>query len=509
MRPFGLLARLRPDKTSNLFALLAAETILIWVFGLKWNLAFSDYGFGDSGANLTIDHLLDLRLRPVHDFGYQYGLLPLLVARAWFGLFGARPISLAVFVLFSKMVVVWSIARIATRYQVGNTALGFVMVALPYVILTVGRNMAHHVEAALLAAAFAEQARERRPTALALATAACFAKPALGYPYGLVLLVFMWIDLARRERLNAREFIRQLMPAVVTGVGLILILGCAFGAGSVISTITPLSGMAAYRAMNLGFFGAGHYFWNPGGTTWRFYAGNPSGVWLIGSAWLLGSAMFSALRLFGFFGRDRAEAGDELILTCTTLHVVFVLLMYGDRDSWQYYTFVWLIGIEITGSCTMPASRYALAVLCFATLLSYRASLPSSIAFIRNSTAGPDTGGLWVSSPERIEWDQARAIAQGHRSVLLSEYNTGGLLLPGFEKPVVGFLLPGIAVRSEVERQVQQVQDALVIVVCLEHGPSYSVLKRFPEIDRALDGTRRVFHGMYFDVYVRAAPVTG
>jgi hypothetical protein len=295
------------------------------------------------------------------------------------------------------------------------------------------------------------------------------------------------------------------MPAVATGVGLILILGYAFGAASVISTITPSTGMAVYRAMNLGFFSAGQSFWNPGGATWRYYAGTPAGIWLIGSAWLVGSAMFSASRLLGLSNLDSAEPCDELILTCAILHVVFVLLMYGDRDSWQYYTFVWLIGIEVTGTRAMPASRYAPAVLCLLTLLSYRASLPASLAFMRNSTAAPDTGGLWISSQERIEWDQARAIAHGRRSVLLSEYNTGGLLLPGFEKPVAAFLLPGIAVSSEVERQVQQVQDASVIVVCLEHGPSYSVLKRFPEIDRALDGTRQVFHGTYFDVYVRNA----
>jgi hypothetical protein len=505
MRAFGFLDRLRLDKTANLFALLTAETILIWLFGLKWNLAFSDYGLGDSGLNLTFQYLWGLGLHPVRDFGYHYGLLSLLIGRVWFGLLGLRPISLTLFVLVAKLVVVCSIARIATRYQVGNAALAFTVAALPYVILTVGRNLAHHVEASLLAAALAEQACERRPTALALATAACFAKPALSYPYGLLLLVFIWIDVVRRDRLNAREFIGQLMPAAVTGVGLLLILSCAFGAGSVISTITPFAGMAAYRAMGFGFFRAGHYFWNPGGTTWRYYAGNPAGVWLIGSAWLVGSAMFSALRLLGLVGRDSAEPCDELILTCAILHLVFVLLMYGDRDSWQYYTFVWLIGIEVTGGRTKPAASYALAVLCFATLLSYRASLPASLSFIWNSTAGPDTGGLWISSKERIEWDQARAIAQGRRSVILNEYGAGGLILPGFQKPVAGELMTGITIRSEVEREVQQLEDASVIVVCLEHGPDYSVLKHFPEIDRALDGTRRVFHGMYLDVYVRDA----
>jgi|SRR5208282_3224327 len=197
-------------KTSHLFAILAAETLLLWIFQLKSSLSFSNYGFGDAGANFTMQYLLGLGLRPGLDFGYIYGLLPLLVGRFWFALFGPTPISLTVLALVCRLVVVWSIARIAARYSVGFPALAFIAVALPYVAgVFAGLNIAHHLEAALLSVALAEHAYGRRQTALALVTASCLTKPSLGYVYGLLLLIFILADLSRRNGLGVAEIARS------------------------------------------------------------------------------------------------------------------------------------------------------------------------------------------------------------------------------------------------------------------------------------------------------------
>jgi hypothetical protein len=501
MRPFGFLARLRLDKTSNLFALLAAETLLLWIVELKSSLTFVDYGFGDGGLNLTVQYLLGLGLRPGSDFGWNYGLLALLVGRFWFALLGATPIAVTVLALTCRLVIVWSIARIAARYSLGLPALAFIAVALPYVAgVLPAMSIAHHLEAALLSIGLAEHASGRRDSALALATTACFARPALGYVYGLLLLLFILADLYLRNRLDAGEIVRSLLPAAVTGLLLISILAQVYGARSVAVTIFPLNGMAAYRACNFGFFAQGRYFWHPPGANWRWYVGNTAGVWLLGSIWLLGNAVFSGWRMFS---TREASTQDEMILTCGLLHVAFVTLMFGPSGSWMYYTLVWLIGIGSTGGRKTSLAAYALTILTFATLLSYRASLPATISFWRNSTYGPDTAGLWASAEERSEWDQAERIAQGRRAALLYERGAGGLLLAGFEKPVALLLMPGCPTSSEVGRQAQQLKDASVIAVWFDYNERYSALNNFPEIRRALDGTRRVYHGMYFDVYVR------
>ena len=491
-------------KTSQLFALFAAETLLLYIFQLKSSLSFSDYGFGDAGENLTLQYLLGLGLRPGLDFGYHYGLLPLLIGRFWFGLFGPTPISLTVMALVCRLVVVWSIARIAIRYSVGIPALGLVVVALPYVAgIFAGLNIAHHLEAALLSVGLAEHAYGRRPTALALATAACLTTPSLGYVYGLLLLIFILADLSQRNHVDAWEIARSILPAAATGLLLFSILALVYGARSVAATVLPLSGMAIYRTLNFGFFAEGRYFWHPPGANWRFDVGNPAGVWLLGSIWLIGNAVFSGRRILS---TSEATLQDEMILTCGLLHAAFVAVMFGNPGSWVYYSQVWLIGIELTGSRKTSLSASVFVILTLSALLSYRASLPNSISFWRNSMSGPDTAGLWALPEERNEWDKARQIAQGRRAVVLSEMGGGGLLLAGFEKPVTRELMPGAPTRSEVAREAQQIKDASVIVVGLQHIESYRVLLHYPELDRALDGTRRVLHGKYFDVYVRGAP---
>ena len=48
MRPTEFRAEFRLSKTSHLFAILAAETLLIWIVQLKSSLSFSDYGLAES-----------------------------------------------------------------------------------------------------------------------------------------------------------------------------------------------------------------------------------------------------------------------------------------------------------------------------------------------------------------------------------------------------------------------------------------------------------------------------
>src|SRR5437588_9120859 len=70
--------------------LLAAEVLALTAFFTP-NERFTRFAFHDSGADLTIASLTARGLRPGVDFGYIYGLLPLLVNRLWYGAFGATP----------------------------------------------------------------------------------------------------------------------------------------------------------------------------------------------------------------------------------------------------------------------------------------------------------------------------------------------------------------------------------------------------------------------------------
>ena len=75
----------------TLTVLFMAESLALALFQLPLNLLFDAFASMDQGANLTVQGLLDRGLTPTVDFGYQYGLIPLLAGRAWFALLGRTP----------------------------------------------------------------------------------------------------------------------------------------------------------------------------------------------------------------------------------------------------------------------------------------------------------------------------------------------------------------------------------------------------------------------------------
>jgi hypothetical protein len=67
------------------------EVLLIEAVGIPFSLNFDMWAFMDAGGNLTAPFLIQQGYRPVIDFGYIYGLLPLLVERLWLDFAGASP----------------------------------------------------------------------------------------------------------------------------------------------------------------------------------------------------------------------------------------------------------------------------------------------------------------------------------------------------------------------------------------------------------------------------------
>jgi hypothetical protein len=75
-------------RRRTLTLLFMAESLALALLQLPQNLSFDGFAILDQGANLKAQQLLDQGLVPTVDFGYVYGLLPLLIGRAWFALLG-------------------------------------------------------------------------------------------------------------------------------------------------------------------------------------------------------------------------------------------------------------------------------------------------------------------------------------------------------------------------------------------------------------------------------------
>lgn len=74
------------ERPLRIFLLFAIEILAIDFLKLPDIMAWDHYAFCDAGANLTLQYVTSHGLRPTIDFGYNYGLLPILAGRIWFGI---------------------------------------------------------------------------------------------------------------------------------------------------------------------------------------------------------------------------------------------------------------------------------------------------------------------------------------------------------------------------------------------------------------------------------------
>jgi len=482
----------------TLFALFAAELLVLAFLQRSTLLSFDYYFFQDQGTNLVAQYLTHSGLRPAVDFGYNWGLLGLLFGRLWFAVFGATPIACEAGLFVTAGIgVAWALARIAAHLKLAPPLMAVVLLTLPFAARFMPPSFAHGLEAALIANALAYQLEGRRSVALALATAALFARPAIGYFYGAWLIFLMARDLYRDSRFSISG-LRPLVPAMLTALGLAVVLGATYGLCSLIQTLTPIRGMANYRTSHYGFFYEGMSFLYPhhAGVIW--YLGTPAGVWIAASLWLL----LRGAQSVPAFIAGRSTPRQELTLSCALLHVVFVMLMFGNSWTWTYYFFILVIG-TVAASDWQPAIRFertyvhSLVALSLLFFLSYARQLDPG--YVRD----PETR-LWWPADESAEWARVMRLIHAKRAALMIEAGGGALISHAFQKPVAMYLLPAFEAGGEPDREASQLKASDAIVTTVFH-PTYlgSCLNYYPKLHEAISNARITFHGKYFVVYER------
>ena len=237
--------------------MFGAETLAYAIFRLPTYLGFDANAFGDRGDFLSISYLVAHGSRPAIDFGYHWGLVPIMLARFWFALFGATLQANEAIMVVCALLVAIGIARMAAALRLGTLGIVLLVVALPFAFPTF--TLTYALEAALLSNALAEQAAQKRSTALALATEACFVKPSMAYIYGFVLLLgLLWV--CRRPhhndvwRIMPRRLFNRLVEAYAHGhpsgnhrAAPDSHTGRHLRAIALAKTLLPRAGMAAHR----------------------------------------------------------------------------------------------------------------------------------------------------------------------------------------------------------------------------------------------------------------------
>ncbi len=481
-----------------LLILFGLETLAINLARLPESMRFDRFAFCDHGANLTLQYLIAQGLRPSLDFGYHYGLLPALIGRIWFGIFGATPWSYQAAMVVADLLCAWAIAKILSQLRIGAVGLALAVITLGYAFQATYVNFAHATEAVLLSHALAEQARGSRVNALALATAAVFAKPSMGWVYGLLLVILIVRHLSQRG-FNLAQLLGSLTPAAITFVTLGTATAVQFGSHTLLHTVLPIEGVSNYRALNFGLLGAGRQLWDPKGYPWIIYLIDVSGFLIVSTTFLCASTL---LVLRSRYENRLASRRRELLVTCTVLHVVFLTLFFGNQWSWIYYSYVLMIGTSIAVTLGRIQRSVGLA-LCVLAVLSWTDFAYWSYRWAGTTAPATTTAGLWAPADERIEWSQVRSLAVGHKTVILDTMGAAELLFPGFEKPVSLYLTRGLMLQNDIGRKLDLVSGAEMVIVPMIPMSSCTGIPDAPEFRGAIKDLQLAWHGKYFDVYRR------
>lgn len=451
-----------------LLGVWAAVVLWRWPVGMD----FKAFAFYDPGSALRADRLVGEGMMPGVEFAYSYGLLPLTLGRAWFGVFGRSPWAYQGLCLLMAGLLIAALARTAAALKWGWREVALLAVLIPVATPAFYLNQTHAMEAALLAWAVAEQARGRRRHALALVTACVFIKPSMAYVYGVVLTTWIVAEAWRGRGADPTnkwrwELLRNLCPAAAIGIVLTAAMTLMWGWRTVLGTVVPTQARKSYEAAGFGFFKAGREFW--WGRGWD-YLTTEAGWWLVSSALLLASAAWVAGRRRHAVGK--ASPAQEMVLTLALLHGVFVFCFYAWAGSWMYYG--WLLALGITAAVGLREgwAKWILWGVVIGLAVTGQAWHPADGYWAWQREHASRTGGLWAYRELAEDWEQARAMVKNRKVLWLVNGYVEGLdvgVQPA-EVPQSWFMSPGLQPTGELAKLRQQIANADVVVRFAELG---------------------------------------
>jgi len=486
---------------SAFFRFLVAESLVLSFVTMPLRLSFDSHLFRDPAELLATQYLVTHGYRVNIDFGYHYGLLWLLIQRAWYAPFGATPLSIQPLAVFLDAIAAGALAKIAVNLRANYTGKLLLIAALPFAALS--PHGLPRIEAALLLLALEQQSRGSYANALAFATACATARPTLSYLYGLILISTASFRIYRRGEFGASALAHLLFPSACTALILISLFVFMFGPWSAVTSLLPMRGATAYRIMNFGFFtGEGRFFWYFPGVRIGYYFGTVAAFWLLGTLWLVWSGFAALLLLRETTDLDSIRArAFEFVLTCALLHILFISLLYGSAASWSHFAYILVAGLAATSAC-FANSRTALSLLTMLAIVGSSGLMRESFNGWIHTSPGPDTHGLWASSSERSEWQSVQKFVSGHRATFLGTISGGELLAPWLEPPTCLFLTPGLPERAEVLRKIDQIEGSeFVIVPTASDSSLRQILAWNPAMRTTVENLLVVRSGAYFQVY--------
>jgi len=440
-------------------AWLCITLVLLAAWALQWPSAadLKLFALYDPGSALRADALVAQGLKPGVDFGFSYGLVPLLIGRGWLAAFGRTPASYLAYMAAMQLAIGAALAYLVAALRLRWWSFVPLLLALPIAIMPTYLHFTHPLEVVLIVLALALQARGQLAWALVVLTVCVFVKPSMALIFGAIVTAqILW---------PRREIVKQLWPAAATGAALAFLLLLVFGGPSLLATTVPVGASQSYREANFGFFtGIGRLFWWPESPGVGYYLLTPAGIWLV--------ATLSMVAMMW-----RSHPTRTTLATITALHLAFIGLFFGYPGSWQYYAYLPMLGLVIViAQWRSRAACVAVAGLIVLALCTHYYNNRDGWRFKQGF------GGTSAYDSDRADITQALATIEGRPHLWL----TNGYIehfAPGVTTPPCWFMSPGLQKPREIEALRQQIAAAEVVVTHNQTGPLNPWL--FPALSEA------------------------
>ena len=445
------------------FMQLAAVFLLLAVIAWPVVFSFDLWVLKDRGSLLNLDYLLDEGFHPAVDTYYLYGLLPVLIQRVLFKLFGRGywPMLACTVVYWLATAALWAnLSQHLPRARRWWLAILF----LAPILIWINPNFPYCLVQLSLLSSILFVLERRADLALACAAVGCWSVPSLPIAMAGLLGLLIAIEWLGQPQPNARDLIRRFAPgaAVYAAIGLLLV--AVFGWASVAATAISTRGAEFYKAVHFSLLGSGREFLFPPNAGVKFYLTTRAGWWIAANLMLICLSLSSLCALIRNRNLDRRHVA---ILLCASLYYIYVAVAFGPPDQHIIYDPILALGV-IMGLAYAPAPARMRAGLFGLFVVLSISSIWSSLGYARwlwkTNTRSAVTAGLYADSAWAAQWSRILDLST-RRGLLFLSYGTGvHHYFPGLSSPDVWFLQEGELLPSDTQRVLKQIQQADIVV---------------------------------------------
>jgi hypothetical protein len=496
------------NKFLKIWLLFSCISLLSYLAYYPSYLEFENL-FLDPGAGFKANELISNGYSPAVDFTYYYGLLPLVLGKVLFSVFGNNPQA-----FFFSVPIIWllsslSLARVVILANIGKTGIIFLAVSIPFFTFHINSaSITHALEPVFILWALAEHLSGKRGNALAVLVLGYFTKPSMSFIYAVLILGLYANDLLKGKT-NFYKVGREILPALLVTTSLLISLSIMFGIIPLTESIlAPIKGAAIYKAYNYGLFGIGRSFIYFSGARLGYYLGSPSGFWIISTIILFVAVVFFLYKIFILNQNIFKNAVTEVIFCTATLHLIFIVRLFGNSWSWIFYSYLLTIGIALLDSKYLEIGKNKIRNLfiCLTLLLlfGYYFQLSNSYKAWANFNPSLLTMGLNSTVELKKEFAEVLNYCQTKKVFILGEA-TGAIdvFFPKCKSPDAWMLLNGAYSQREHERVSSQIAQSDFIAL---YTPSF--FDKFPEhilisYRQELEKFKSQKKGKYFEFLIR------